>query len=203
VSAAPGGGSDPTQPAPGPAGSWPPPGGAPGATRGAEKPQNIATAITDVSERVAVLVREEVELAKAEVAEKVARLGRGAAVGVAAGIFVVTALFLVLIGCAWLLYYVLPVPTFAYFWGFFAMAAILLVLGVFAGLIAAKVVKKGAPPVPTMAIEEARLIRETMSTGSELAAQSGASRPAAASAAAGDAGAGAGAHGEGASGMGA
>jgi uncharacterized membrane protein YgcG len=129
--------------------------------------QNIATAITDVSERVAVLVREEVELAKAEIAEKVAKLARGAVVAVAAGIFLVTALFLVLIGCAWLLYYVLPVPAFAYFWGFFAMALILVVFGALAGLLAARVVKRSAPPVPTMAIEEARRIRETMSAGSD------------------------------------
>jgi uncharacterized membrane protein YqjE len=112
---------------------------------------------------VAVLVREEVELAKAEVAEKAAKLARGAVVAVAAGIFVVTALFLVLVGFAWLLYYVLPVPTFAYFWGFFAMAAILLVLAAVAGLIAARAVKRASPPVPTMAIEEARKIRETVS----------------------------------------
>jgi uncharacterized membrane protein YgcG len=136
--------------------------------RGAGGPQNIATAITDVSERVTVLVREEVELAKAEVAEKVAKLARGAVVAVAAGVFVVTALFFVLIGCAWLLYYELPIGNeFTYFWGFFAMALILLVLGALAGLLAAKAVKKSAPPVPTMAIEEARLIRETMGSASE------------------------------------
>jgi uncharacterized membrane protein YgcG len=130
--------------------------------------QNIATAITDVSERVAVLVREEVELAKAEVSEKVAKLARGAVVAVAAGIFVVTALFFVLIGLAWLLYYYLPIGSeFTYFWGFFAMALILLVLGALAGLLAARVVKKGSPPVPTMAIEEARLIRETIGSSSE------------------------------------
>ena len=106
-------------------------------------PQNIATAITDVSERVAVLVHEEVELAKAEVTEKAAKLARGAVVAVAAGIFIVTALFFVLIGCAWLLYYYLPIGSeFTYFWGFFAMALILVVLGVLAGLVAAKVVKK-------------------------------------------------------------
>jgi hypothetical protein len=134
----------------------------------ASGPQNIATAITDVSERVAVLVREEVELAKAEVAEKAAKLAKGAVVGIAAGIFFVTALFFVLIGCAWLLYYYLPIGSqFTYFIGFFAMALILVVLGVIAGLVAAKVVKKSAPPVPTMAIEEARLIRETMGSASE------------------------------------
>jgi uncharacterized small protein (DUF1192 family) len=138
----------------------------------ATPPLNIATALTDVSERVAVLVREEVELAKAEVAEKASRLARGAVVGVVAGVFFFTALFFVLIGCAWLLYYYLPVGSdFTYFWGFFAMALILVVLGALAGLLAAKAVKKSAPPVPTMAIEEARLIRETMSSASEHGAE--------------------------------
>jgi hypothetical protein len=136
------------------------------------QPQNIATAITDVSERVAVLVREEVELAKAEVAEKASKLAKGAVVAVAAGVFFVTALFFVLIGCAWLLYYYLPIGSqFTYFVGFFAMALILVALGVIAGLIAAKVVKKSSPPVPTMAIEEARLIRETMGSSSEHGAK--------------------------------
>ena len=73
---------------------------------------------------MAVLVHEEVELAKAEVTEKAAKLARGAVVAVAAGIFIVTALFFVLIGFAWLLYYELPIGNeFTYFWGFFAMAA--------------------------------------------------------------------------------
>ncbi len=146
----------------------------------AAPPLNIATALTDVSERVAVLVREEVELAKAEVAEKASRLARGAVVGVVAGVFFLTALFFVLIGCAWLLYYYLPVGSdFTYFWGFFAMALILVVLGALAGLLAARALKKGAPPVPTQAIEEARLIRETMSASY---AEQGAASPGAASA---------------------
>jgi uncharacterized membrane protein YqjE len=137
------------------------PGGAPGGPRAAG-PQNIATAITDVSERFTVLVHEEIELAKAEVAEKTGKLARGAIVAVAAGIFLVTALFFALIGFALLIYYALPVGAFAYFWGFFAMAAILIVFGVLAGLIAARVVKRGAPPTPQMAIEEARKIRESI-----------------------------------------
>jgi hypothetical protein len=130
--------------------------------------QNIATAIAEVSERATLLVREEIELAKAEVTEKATKLVKGAIVGAAAGVFIVTALFFVLIGLAWLLYYYLPVgSTFTYFWGFFAMALILLVLGALAGMIAAKAVKKGSPPVPNMAIEEARKIRETVSAGAE------------------------------------
>ena len=132
-----------------------------------EQPQNLATAIAEVSERATLLVREEIELAKAEVTEKAMKLVRGAIVGAAAGIFVVMALVFALVGCAWLLYYYLPVSDFAYFWGFFAMAAILLLLGALAGLIAAKAVKKGSPPTPTMAIEEARKIRETVSAGAD------------------------------------
>ncbi len=140
--------------------AYPPPAGD---GRGGEQPQNIATAIAEVSERASMLVREEIELAKAEVSEKASKLFRGAVVGAAAGVFLATALIFVLIGCAWLLYWALPVGTYDYFWGFFAMAAILVLLGVLAGLIAARVVKRSSPPVPSMAIEEARKIREVVS----------------------------------------
>jgi hypothetical protein len=148
----------------------PPP---PGGQRGSDSPKNIAAAITEVSERAQLLVREEIELAKTEVTEKATKLVKGAVVGIAAGIFLVTALFFVLIGFAWLLYFYLPVGDFAYFWGFFAMAAILVVLGIIAGLIAAKVVKKSSPPVPSMAIEEAQKIRETVSAGADSHAMTG------------------------------
>lgn len=141
-----------------------------------DAPQNIATAIADVSERATLLVREEIELAKAEVSEKIAKLVKGAIVGAAAGIFFLMALIFALVGFAWLLYFYLPVNEFAFFWGFFAMAVILIVLGVLAGLIAAKVVKKGSPPVPTMAIAEAQKIREAVSAGS--AAEASVSAPA-------------------------
>jgi hypothetical protein len=128
----------------------------------------IATAITEVTERASVLIREEIELAKTEITEKTTRLAKGAVVAIVAGAFFFTALFFVLIGCAWLLYYELPIGNeFTYFWGFFAMAVILVVLGAIAGLLAAKAVKSGAPPMPSMAIEEARKIRDTVSSSSE------------------------------------
>jgi uncharacterized membrane protein YqjE len=147
--------------------SPPPP---PPSEQRSESSQNIAAAIAEVSERATLLVREEIELAKAEVSEKATKLVRGAIVGAAAGIFVVMALVFALVGCAWLLYYYLPGNAYTYFWGFFAMAVILLLLGVLAGLAAARAVKKGAPPVPNMAIEEARKIRETVSSGSDAPA---------------------------------
>jgi uncharacterized membrane protein YqjE len=130
---------------------------------GAEPPQNIATAIAEVSEKASLLIHEEIELAKAEVTEKATKLVKGAIVGAAAGVFVLMALVFALVGCAWLLYYYLPGNDFAYFWGFFAMAAILLLLGGLAGLIATRAVKRGSPPMPNMAIDEARKIRSAVS----------------------------------------
>jgi uncharacterized membrane protein YqjE len=137
-----------------------------------EGPQNIATAIAEVSERATLLVREEIELAKVEVTEKATKLIKGAVVGIAAGVFVLMAVIFALFGFAWLLYYYLPGNDFTYFWGFFAMAVILLLLGALAGLLAAKAVKKGSPPVPTMAIDEAKKIRETVGSSSGAAASS-------------------------------
>ncbi len=117
-------------------------------------------------------MREEIELAKAEVTEKATKLIKGAVVGAAAGVFVLMAVIFALIGCAWLLYWALPVGDFAYFWGFFAMAVILLLLGALAGALAARAFKKGSPPVPSMAIEEAQKIKQTVSKGSDGAATS-------------------------------
>jgi uncharacterized membrane protein YqjE len=126
-----------------------------------------------VSERATVLVREEIELAKAELTEKMSKLVKGAVVGIAAGVFLVMAVIFALVGCAWLLYYYLPGNNFTYFWGFFAMAVILVLLGALAGFIAARAVKRSAPPVPNMAIEEAMKIREAVSGGPEQIDASG------------------------------
>lgn len=139
----------------------------PDGEQSAEVPHNIAAAITEVSDRATLLVREEIELAKAEVSEKATKLIKGAVVGIAAGVFVLMAVIFALVGFAWLLYYYLPGNQYTYFWGFFAMAVILLLLGALAGLLAAKAVKKGSPPVPNMAIDEAKKIRQTVSGGSE------------------------------------
>jgi len=153
-------------------------GPAPGAGRG-EPPQNIATAIAEVSERATDLVHEEIELFKAELSEKVSHYLRSAVIGAVAGVFVLMAVILALVGGAWLLYYYLPGPTYAYFWGFFAMAAILLVVAVGAGLLAARIVKRAASPVPTMAIDEAKKLRDTVSAtpNGNLGAGAGADVP--------------------------
>jgi len=130
--------------------------------------QNLAAAIAEVSDRVTLLVREEIELAKTEVTTKLTRIAKGVGVGLAAGLFLILALLYGLNGLAWLLWYVLPTgdsPNF--FWGFFALAAILVIVAVLAGFIAFRVLRSSSPPTPTMAIDEARKIRETVESGAE------------------------------------
>ena len=125
--------------------------------------QNVAQTVQDISERVAVLVRDEIELAKAEVTEKVTKLLKGIVVGLAAGIFVVFGLMFFLHGMAWLAWYVLPTGNnLSFFWGFFVVAGLLFLLGGFAGYLAAKFFKDSTPPVPEMAIDEAGKIKRTL-----------------------------------------
>jgi lysylphosphatidylglycerol synthetase-like protein (DUF2156 family) len=130
--------------------------------------QSIAAAIAEVSDHLTLLVREEIELAKSEVTTKVTKLAKGLFVAAVAGIFLLLALAFALHGAAWLLWYELPTgSTPNYFWGFFALAAILVLLACLAGFIAYRAVRAGTPPTPQMAIEEARKIRETVGTGAE------------------------------------
>jgi uncharacterized membrane protein YqjE len=122
---------------------------------------SIAQAITEVSERAQILVREEIELAKAEITEKVTKLAKGIVVGMAAGVFVVTALLFALHGLAWLTWYEL-FPNNQFFWGFLIVAGVLLLLGGLAGFLAARAFKSATPPKPELAIEEAQRIRATV-----------------------------------------
>ena len=124
---------------------------------------NIIAAINEVSDKAQLLVREEIELAKAEVTEKLTTLARGLAIGVAAGVFVLAGLLMLLHGTAWLAWYVLPVgDNLNYFWGFYLVAGILFIIGGIAGFLAARWLKSVQSPAPEMAIEEAKLIRETV-----------------------------------------
>ncbi|MEA2354076.1 MAG: hypothetical protein QOD61_205 [Solirubrobacteraceae bacterium] len=122
---------------------------------------SLAQTITEVSERASVLVREEIELAKAEIFEKLTKLLRGAVVGLAAGIFGIVALLYFLNGFAWLISIEL-FPRGKYYAGFFVLAVLLVLLGAAAGFLAAKWLKAAAPPTPDMAIDEARKIRATV-----------------------------------------
>lgn len=122
--------------------------------------ENIAQALTEVSERLSVLVREEIELAKAEMTVKVSSIARGAAAVAAGAVFGVFALVFVLLTIAWGLNSLLS----SLWLGFLIVMAVLLVLTLIAFLFAWRKLKVGAP-TPTMAIEEAGKIRQTLKPG--------------------------------------
>src|SRR5262249_45499007 len=140
-----------------------------GAAPQSEEDRSVAELVIDVAEKSSSLVREEIELAKAEVSEKVGKLLRGSVVGVAAGTFAFLALILVMEGVAWLL----AEEVFdGNVWpGFFVEAALFLLIAALAGLIAYRAVQAGAPPVPKQAIEEAKLTKETLESGSKAGAE--------------------------------
>jgi uncharacterized membrane protein YqjE len=122
--------------------------------------RTLADLVVDVSESASTLVREEIELAKAEISEKVSKILRGSAVGIAAGTFAFLALILILHGIAWLLGEELFDGNI---WaGYFVTAGIFLLIAALAGLIAFRALKAGSPPVPEQAIEEAKLTKEML-----------------------------------------
>jgi len=122
--------------------------------------RSVAELVFDVSERASSLVREEIELAKTEVSEKLGKIMRGSVVGIAAGTFAFLALILIMEGVAWLLNEELfDGKTWP---GFFIEAAIFLLIAAGAGLFAFRSVQAGAPPMPEQAIEGAKQIKTTL-----------------------------------------
>src|SRR2546423_15273566 len=113
--------------------------------------KSLGEIVADVSQKASLLVREEIELAKAEVTTKVTRIGKGvAAFGGAA--------FVGLLGLIFLFHF------FAFgiadwfglkVWvGYGIVTVALFVLAGFAALLGSRLVKRGAPPMPALAIEE-------------------------------------------------
>jgi uncharacterized small protein (DUF1192 family) len=124
--------------------------------------EHLAQTVTEVSERMTLLVREEIELAKAEVSVKAKSLGRGAGAVAAGSVFGFFAVIFFLLTLAWLLDAILVDGAGDIWIGFGIVFLLLLILAVAAFLGARRLLSVGAP-APTMAIEEAKLIKETVS----------------------------------------
>jgi len=122
--------------------------------------RSVAELVFDVSEKTSALVREEVELAKTEITEKLGKILRGSVVGIAAGAFAFLALILAMHGIAWLINDLLFDDKV---WpGYFIEAALFLLVAAGAGLAAYRSLQAGAPPVPEQAIEEAKRTRSVL-----------------------------------------
>jgi len=128
-----------------------------------DQERSVGELVVDVSERTSTLIREEIELAKTEVREKIQKLLQGSVIGIAAGVFVLMALAMFMHGIAWGLndlFFSSDVWA-----GFLIEAAFWLIVAGIAGLIAYRSFRAGAPPTPDLAIEEAKRTKETLEAG--------------------------------------
>lgn len=124
---------------------------------------SIASAITQVSDNLSRLVHDEIELAKAEVTQKGKSLLRGVAAIAAGAVFGIFAVITALITIGLVLDAILVNGVGDIWVGFAIVTGALVLLALIAGLAAWRGLKVGAP-TPTMAIDEAKRIRETVST---------------------------------------
>jgi Putative Actinobacterial Holin-X, holin superfamily III len=120
--------------------------------------KELGEIVAEVSEKASLLVRQEIELAKAEVTDKVTKLGRGAAMGAAAGVFLIFGVTMMFHFFAWFLNDLFNWLNLV--WpGYGIVTLVLFILAGLAAWLAARLFKEGAPPTPDMAIEEARRTR--------------------------------------------
>ena len=126
------------------------------------RPSDLGDAIQEVTEKVQLLVREEIALAKAELTEKITRLVRGLVAGAVAAVFALFGLIYLLHAASWGVWEILGTGNGPWL-GFLIVTLVLFLLGAIGGLLAFRLIKKAMPPTPAMAIEEVQLIRETVS----------------------------------------
>ena len=126
-------------------------------TPASENGRSVATAVKDVADHAKRVVSLEIELAKLELTQKVATLGIGIGLVVAAALLGLYAL-----GCG-LASAAAGFATFLPTWLalLIVMAILLLVAGIL-GAVGVKRIKKATPPVPEQAIEEAKLTTEAL-----------------------------------------
>jgi uncharacterized membrane protein YqjE len=127
--------------------------------------KTVGELVFEVSEQTSNLIREEIELAKTEVSEKIETLVRGSVVGIVAGVFAFLALILLMLAFAWglnsLFFEGEP-------WAGFLIEGVLFILiAAGAGWFAYHSFEKTGAPVPTEAINEAQKTKALLTSGEE------------------------------------
>src|SRR3954464_9932452 len=125
-----------------------------------DQTSDLGQALQEVTRRAQLIVRDEIELAKTEVTQKATKLAKGAAVGAAAGVFVLAGLIYFLHFAAWGLSDLLDSGAWL---GYLIVSVVLFIVAAIAGFLARRLLQGGTPPTPQMAIEEAQRVKETIS----------------------------------------
>ena len=118
--------------------------------------KQLGEIVNDVTSKATLLVKEEIELAKAEVTAKAKKLGVGAALIAVAGVFMFFFLiyFLHMLAIGFADWFSLKPWV-----GYGIVCILLLIFAVILAFVALRMFKKGSPPVPEMAIDEAKKSR--------------------------------------------
>jgi uncharacterized membrane protein YqjE len=121
--------------------------------------QSLGGAAKQVAEHASTLARLEVELAALELKSKVAALGKAAGFGAGA-------VFVMLYAMGFLFATIAAaLATFLSTWlALLIVTVFLLFLGGLLGMLALKSLKRGTPPVPKQAIEEAKMTTAALKT---------------------------------------
>jgi hypothetical protein len=121
--------------------------------------QTLGAAAKQVAEHASTLARLELELAATELKGKAAALGKGAGLGAGALFFVLYAIGFLFATIA------AALATFLSTWLALLLVTLVLLLGAgLLGLLAVRSLKRGTPPVPEQAIEEAKLTTAALKT---------------------------------------
>jgi uncharacterized membrane protein YqjE len=143
------------------------------ATNGTDK--SLGDVVSEVSEKASLLVREEIELAKAEITEKVTKLGKGAAAIAAAAVLAVFAMIYLFHALAW---FFVDLFNWNTVWpGYLLTVGVIVLIGVIVGALGVRWLRSGAPPTPDLAIEEAKRTREMLDQQKALQEQQKALNP--------------------------
>ena len=130
-----------------------------GVTPQREADKQLGDIVGEVTRKAQLLVREEIELAKAEITTKTSRIVKGIVFFSVAGFFALLMLVFFL--------HMLSIGIAEWFdlkaWvGYAATSLLLLILTIVAALIGLRMLKKGSPPTPEYAIEEAQKTRAVL-----------------------------------------
>ena len=126
---------------------------------GSTAEKSLGDVVGDVSTKASLLVREEIELAKTEIAEKAKSIAKGGAVAAVAGVMAVFALIYLFAALAWFFNDLFNTVNTSPWIGFIIVFGILIAVAGLAGFMGIRWIKKGSPPTPDMAIEEAKRTR--------------------------------------------
>jgi uncharacterized protein (DUF983 family) len=130
-----------------------------GVTPGGPSEKQLGEIVAEVTQKAQLLVKEEIALAKAEIQVKTSRIVKAIVFFSVAGFLALMMMTFVFHTLSWGFAEWFDLKTWV---GFAATSVLLLLLTIVSALIGVRLMKRGAPPTPDLAIEEAQKTRAAL-----------------------------------------